>query len=316
MVPVPHPSRSAYPAALILTGSIIPVPFVALVLTAIIYLLPLTTLFHTLSLATSWLPEFAVDIFSGLVLSLALWLLLSILFRGVVTRERLNPGSSSEIDSHKLSLEAAVKNAEATLNAYDEQQSTDLDTVHALIHLNPPAYKESVEKVQKCLQALEEGYQQSRFRWLDGSGYLTAWNSIHSAEEALIDIAPVEEVIKEAFRIDAALEGSPLPTRDDDLNMLRIAVRQLRPSAAIYYMKPPAVTDPIGMDALLKDIKKKDIKEVVDARMAIRTVRSRLDKFREESWDGLLRVRNRLIETALITGALSYILLSATLLIG
>src|SRR5258707_4103844 len=124
MVPVPHPSRSAYPAALILTGSIIPVPFVALVLTAIIYLLPLTTLFHTLSLATSWLPEFAVDIFSGLVLSLALWLLLSILFRGVVTRERLNPGSSSEIGSRKLSLEAAVKNAEATLNAYDEQQST------------------------------------------------------------------------------------------------------------------------------------------------------------------------------------------------
>jgi len=149
---------------------------------------------------------------------------------------------------------------------------------------------------------------------LNGSGYLNAWTYIHRAEEAMVILAPVEDVFKEALHDDASIDGSALPTRDDLLNRLRLAARKLSPPAAIY-VKPPAV-DPTVSGIGDNGQDSPDTTTAMNARIAIRDVKLTLNEFRDALWDGLVRIRNMLIASAHITGWLSFVLLAVVLLLG
>src|SRR5579863_9558433 len=309
-----------YIAALLLTGSVIPVPFVALVLTAAIFILPAPSLFDYLTSLQSWLPRSGMDIIFGFVVTIVLWLVVSFFLRFATTRENANSNSCNHISSHLLSLKTAFRGIQEAQQTYNQLASADratakiAGTIADLRNYSLSYYDASAEKVRECLSAVEQELQKGGTYWLDGSGYLNAWTYIHRAEEAMITIAPVEEVIKETLHDDSSIEGSAIPTRDDLLNRLRLAVRKLSPAAGIY-MKPPAV-DPSAPGASMNDQDPPDSKTAMNARIAIRDVKLTLNEFRDSLWDGLVRVRNLLVTTATLTGWLSYVLLSAVLLLG
>lgn len=318
---IPPPAPGSYSAALVFIASIVSVPFVAMVFTAVIYTLPPNSLFDSLSSAISWLPRSGVDIIFGFAITILLWLLFSFPFRSSTTRDNAQQYSINHISSHLLSLKTAFLSIQEAQKTYNDPPDEDggkvpaPSTIIALRNDCTSYYDANVKKVQECLAALDEELRKGELSWVDGSGYLNAWNLTHRAEEALVIVAPVEEVVKEAFHDDAAIEGSALPTRDDTLNMLRLAVRKLSPAAGIY-MKPPAV-DPSALGAGGNNPPgPPDSQTAMEARNAIRIVKLTLDEFRDGLWDGLVRVRNRLVLTAMFTGTLSYVLLCAVLLLG
>jgi hypothetical protein len=318
----PPPSSGSYFAALVFIASMVSVPFVALVFTAAIYILPSNSLFDSLASAISWLPRPGVDIIFGFAITILLWLMFSIPFQSATTRENAQQYSINHISSHLLSLKTTFRSIQEVQKAYNELSDADKNkakatvagTIIALRNDCTTYYDISAEKVQECLAALDEELQKGGLHWLDGSGYLNAWNLIHRAEEALVNIAPVEEVIKEALHDDASIEGSAIPIRDDALNMLRLAVRKLSPAAGIY-MKPPAV-EPSALGVGGNNPDPPDPKTAMEARNAIRVVKLTLDEFRDALWDGLVRIRNMLVLTAMLTGILSYVLLCVVLLLG
>src|SRR6266851_4046648 len=293
----PPPAPGSYLAALAFIASIIPVPSVALDLTAAIYIAPPHTLFDTLASTISWLPGAGVDIICGFVITILLWLLFSIPFRFATTRENAQPYSIHHINSHLLSLKTTFRSIQEAQKAYNELSDADKDkakdtvagTIIALRNGCTSYYDASAEKVQECLAALDLELQKGGLHWVDGSGYLNAWNLIHRAEEALVNIAPVEDVIKEALHDDASIDGSAIPSRDDALNMLRLAVRKLSPAAGIY-MKPPAV-EPSVLGAGGNNPDPPDPSTAMEARNAIRIAKLTLGEFRDALWDGLVRVR-------------------------
>lgn len=338
------PGSGSYGAALVFLASIIPVAFVALVATTAIYILPAPSLFTNLASALSWLPGPLVDILCGLAITILLWLLLSLLLRPAVAKENAQQASFQHIHSHLLSLRTTFQGIQEAQEAYDKLSDAEKaqpnnalgGTIIALRKDCTPYYDANMEKVQECLAAIDQDLQKDGLNWLDGSGYLHAWNLIHRAEEAMMIIAPVEEVMKEALHDDASIDGSAIPTRDDVLNMLRLAARKLSPEAGIY-LKPPAVDPSVleagatpdspppgagiapapfapGMNGTTPGLSASKIE--MEARNAIRTAKLTLNEFRDTLWDGLVRVRNMLVLTATLTGILSYVLLCVVLLLG
>ena len=318
----PPSAPGSYLAALVFIASVIPVPFVALVLTSAIYILPPHSLFDNLANAIPWLPRAGVDIICGFAITILLWLVFSIPFRFATTRENAQQYSSHHISSHLMSLKTTFRSIQAVQRAYnglsDAEKEKVKDTIAGtIIDLRNGCtsyYDASAEKVRECLATLDVELQKGGLHWLDGSGYLNAWNLIHRAEEALICTAPVEDVFKEALHDDAAIDGSGIPTRDDSLNMLRLAVRKLSPAAGIY-MKPPAV-EPSVLAANSNNPDPSDPRVAMEARNAIRVAKLTLGEFRDALWDGLVRNRNMLVLTSVLTGILSYVLLCVVLLLN
>src|SRR5260370_35213673 len=68
--------------------------------------------------------------------------------------------------------------------------------------------------------------------WVTGMGYVTAWDSLHRAEEALIEVVPIKMVIHAAIHDKLAIQDSTINHRDDLLTKLLQAVNSLDPKAA------------------------------------------------------------------------------------
>ncbi len=65
-------------------------------------------------------------------------------------------------------------------------------------------------------------------------GYVTAWDSLHRAEEALIEVVPIKMVIHGAIHDKLAIQDSTINHRDELLTKLIQAVNDLDPKAAVY----------------------------------------------------------------------------------
>ena len=77
--------------------------------------------------------------------------------------------------------------------------------------------------------------------WSGGPGYVGLWQLIHDAEEALLIIEPMTEVIAQALMDRRRLIGSTIPQAPALLAMQGVAVRGLDPAVAKLYFT--AVTE-------------------------------------------------------------------------
>jgi hypothetical protein len=164
------------------------------------------------------------------------------------------------------------------------------------------------------------------------SGYINVWRLIHRIDEALIEIIPTEEVIRDALHDEMSIIGSKLDNRDDLLNNLRLAVKTFDEQAAVYlHQQPPEQGSsadhvhrlPGGLKTGRVDQqsqhqsgnqgnhKKKPVtpfESQARARAIIREVRFSLHQFRDDRWEKLIRVRNHLMRTTFLTGLALYLL--------
>jgi hypothetical protein len=305
------PPKGSYPIALILTGSIIPVTIAAAILTSVLYFSPIPLQLYNL---IPWVPPSWIVILAGLAITLLLWLLSSIPFRRFTTFDNANALSSNHIKSHLRTLQASYTALQ------HEASSTQSNRDPASPQNSGSSQRESsFEKVGACLNAISEELEHEDLRWAAGTGYLNIWNFINRAEEAMIDIAPRVEVIREAFYDELSLEGSSIDSRNAALAKLRTAVMNLSPSAAQYMDTPPppaSNSSATGKNNGTKNGGTVNVRTEQEARDAIHIIKQTINEFRDGLWEGLVRMRNQLTGITLYTGLLTYVLLCTAIIAG
>jgi hypothetical protein len=218
--PFPHKSHS-YLAGLVFFGCLIPIPIVATIFTASIYIAPISIWLQ--SLISSWISLNWLVIIAGFVITLVFWLLCALFSQNFTSIESANPVSASHLKNHFSALHAGFAALQA-LN--DNGKSLPKERVYS--------YRIAYEQVKAYLEEIERILERKDTRWIAGTGYLRVWNLVHRAEEAMITLEPREEVIREAIYDEMRLTGSSITGRDSALNKLELAVEHLSASATQY----------------------------------------------------------------------------------
>ncbi len=341
-------ASKAYGASLLITGVL--APFVASVVTVVVYVAPpirfLQSVFPFLPLQNS---DWYAPIY-GVLLTGLLWLLVALFGCNVATAGGANMGSYAQLRQRWLQLKARLGLQEDTQGNLTD---IDIEKLHKDIGL------EITEPYQKI--ALREAYAfchgisrnlcraDTGLRWVSGSGYTSTWDLMHHAEEALIEIEPVETVLRGAMHDMFAIKGSAMGNGDELLDRLVQAVHDLDPLASEYFNEhqPDKSRDrllnkliltvnsekevlrriadkfsifieqtdnPTDEDDEVEKVTSTDKKLQGKARFALREVRRTLNGFRDGIWDGLVRARNRLLGTIALTGVVTHVLLCTAIL--
>ncbi|MEO8973857.1 MAG: hypothetical protein ABI406_19900 [Ktedonobacteraceae bacterium] len=340
---------NAYGAALVLTARIIPFPIVVAFITALTYIAPSS------GLPVIGSPDNLGVLVDGLAITLILWLIISLLCRGFTAFEVADAHSSSHIKRHLLALQSIL----LLIKEKIDMNNTNGDT-HAASNSLASFRSRNHEDYDIALQCMYENVcgatnqlkNSDAQAWIDGNGYLKIWNFIHLAEEAMLNIAPREFVIREALHDEAAINGSDIALHDIVLSNIKTAVKKLSPSAAMYLKSLPAQdrntpsdngsnnhqSTTVATATILRELimrflslfgsthhsssttanghEELDAVTEMEARNALRDARQMLNDFRATQWDGLVRLRNQIFGTSLFTASLTYTLLCAAIISG
>ncbi len=317
------PSR----AALKLTSPLLPV--MAVVLTALTYITLGEPPDRTLVLVGLSINEGVLASFVGLVLALAVWVAVSFPARKRATAKESSPPNYHQItealDSLKYKVESVCPN---------EDPTTTVDN-----GLDEVSKREAYAEVEGEIREIEKRLQDGDTTWVTGAGYIELWHRIHRAQEAMIKLEPPSEVAEGAMRDDERLRDANIANRERLLDRLRSAVAVFEAPEANGYLrylpeckeyddirKLGTLNDDAGtLDA---DAKKNLRTEVIVDAEAIKKklrpeaiailveTRYEINRFRDNSWEGIVNARNQLLDTSMNLGLMTYALLVFTLVMA
>jgi hypothetical protein len=178
---------------------------------------------------------------------------------------------------------------------------------------------EAVEAVKTAITARDEScHQMSELddllakkdaSWLTGAAFLTGWRRLHRAEEAFLMCGPLSQVIPGALHDEMRLLDSEIPSSDRWLGKLRAAILDLSPAGARYLtQQAPVRTEHGAADKVPVD--------PLEARATLRLVRNAINEFRDSSYQGLVRLRDRLVKTLALAALAGYVLLTLVVVHG
>jgi hypothetical protein len=317
MFPRNRAGLRAYGAAL--AGGFTLLPVFALSLTIAFYLI--------FSSAENWVP-----ITLGMVVTCLLWLLLAWPLSFLTSRDKVNTRSYGLLVSRLSQLETRLLAIEAT------KPKLSLYQIIAL--------EEAYTNFQELDAMLYDST--ARLPWVLGLGYVVAWFKLHRAEEALLEVEPVEIVVRGAYHDYLAISKSNMTNAKELVDRLHAAVKTLDPGMAGSVSSSNQLGDvvdelheiegKVGKIAQSLHIeadthnnnKKKDDEQGTEAhkstgisskpddeanaRLTIREIRRILNEYRDLLWGNLIRGRNRLMGGIFIAGLATYVLLCTTLL--
>jgi hypothetical protein len=317
------PSR----AALKLTSPLLPV--MAVVLTALTYINLGEPPDRTIVLVGLSINEGVLASFVGLVLALTVWVAVSFPARKRATAKESSPPNYHQItealDSLKYKVESVCPN---------EDPTTTVDN-----GLDEVSKREAYAEVKGEIKEIEKRLQDGDTTWVTGAGYIELWHRIHRAQEAMIKLEPPSEVAEGAMRDDERLRDANIANRERLLDRLRSAVAVFEaPEANGYLRYLPECKEyddirklgTLNGDAgtLDADAKKNLRTEVrVDAEAIKKKLRPEaiailvetryeINRFRDNSWEGIVNARNQLLDTSMNLGLMTYALLVFTLVMA
>ncbi len=339
----------AYAASLLITGVL--APFVASVVTVIIYFPPPILIFQQIFPFLPIQGSYWYAPVYGVLLTGIVWLLVALFGCYFATADGANMGSYARMRTRWLQLKAQLGLQE---DAMGNLKTVDMEQIQKDIglELEEPYQKIAFRETYAFCNGISRNfcYSDTGMRWVSGIGYISTWQMIHRAEEALIEIEPVEKVLRGAMHDLFAIKGSVMSNRDELLDKLIQAVKDLDPLATDYFSEhqPDKSRDRL-LNKLIATVKsEKDVlrqiannlsifiqhadnsldnedykSEVVTptdkklqakARLTLREVRRTLNEFRDGIWDGIVRARNQLLGTIALTGIVTHILLCTAIL--
>ncbi len=272
---------NTYLTALIASSAAVPI--VASIIIVAVYVAPFSIDMHR------WI---AVPL--GTIITVLLWLLFAIPCRRFALAENANRCSYGNLVNQLNDLEVRIDILKNNQYANTGKSPNNISEI-ALNEAH--TWCEDIKKELNC----------KGFCWLLATGYINMWKLLHHAEEALIEIEPVEHVFNKAVHDELCIQDSNMSNSEALLDKLRIAVTKLSPSATVYLTKQPpdreAHSFQNGKDNMSDSVSENE------ARSALREVRRTLNEYRDNLWEGLIHSRNRLMMIITITGFLMYILL-------
>ena len=203
------------------------------------------------------------------------------------------------------------------------------------------ALREAYTAYDDIWRNLFYGSGSSGLKWVLGMGYVNTWELIHRSEEALIEVVPIQTIIREAMDDQEAIENSAINNSDDLLEKLIQSVKDLDPGASPYFkehqpdknyqeLQQELKEQRAVLETLIKEYNSSHPDHQIPsldnnvaptpeverrARGALREVRQVLNTYREGLWEGLVRARNHLLTSITLTGIATFILLCIPLLL-
>jgi hypothetical protein len=170
-----------------------------------------------------------------------------------------------------------------------------------------------------------------------GTGYVGLWSRVNEVDEAMIEVLPDERLIEDARYDQLRLKGSDVPDEKDLRDDLEKAIKALRPvekasavassptksaeaanqaqhTVAANQQGDAASAPPTATGKVDSGQGEEGPVSKAEAKNFIYQSRCALHKFTNERWDGLVRARNQLMVTALLTGFFTYILVVIAIL--
>jgi len=319
----------AYGGSLIRVGVILPV--IASSVTVGLYLtLPSSPVaFLGVSPSSQWYTLVYSSFLAGII-----WLLAAIPCSYLSTVQNANPRNYSLLKSRLHQLKASLGMKDYADGAYEEVNSIETAMEHAgFKDKNLHQWDVVREAYACCIDISRKLYKFSAgTTWIIGTGYNSAWTLLHHAEEAMYEVADVETLVRGAKHDFLAIEGSHMNRQDELLENVIQAVAVLKPEALIYFKEHQPGKSSVALCQFQRTQISKpssadgngSTKNVVDpdaqanavaaARATLREVRSTLNDFRDNRWEGIVRQRSRLLKSIAATGIVTHVLLCITIL--
>ena len=289
---------SRYFGALVLVGVILPIPVLAALLTVVIYILPTSSLAR---IDPFQLGSIMISLLLGFIITLVVWLLLALFSMRFAT---VAGGRTLSYDSLKIELEVLKARYEIVKGVDTYETLTEQEK--ATLTEEEKARCIALADINENIRSSEQMLQSDGLQWVMSIGYTSVWNRIYNAKEAMICLLPPPVVVDDAKYDESRLQGSDIPDHDSLLTLLESAIATLSPPPLPQIQPSPTQS----LQQLLPQ------ETEMQARTNIRKVSYVIHKFNSERWEGLLRSRNQLMGTALITGVFTYVLLAIAILAG
>ena len=367
-----------YFASLIAIGTIIPI--VAAVITALFYI----------SFPTPAAAVRANALQTGIITTLVVWVVAAIVYCPFATSKGANMRSYGLLDTTICQLENILQQhlcsgasnqpqpqqpqqssqpATPPLQPQQPQQPIAQQTVQNKTNKEEDSQTVALQEAREILNTLQEKIDEPGLQWVFATGYISMWNLLHRALEALVEGEPTDTVVREALSLKWSIQNSQMDAKvqKELLAKLNLAVNDLSPSSMIYFDQQQSdakkgdakngdasATSPtekkttvgtltstqgiisriglaldvfrakqtahtqsaerpgVGDDASATNTSKNS--DEVDAhkcaRAVIRGVKTTLDMYRDDQWEGLVRSRNQLMGAVVGTGLATYFLLA------
>jgi len=215
----------------------------------------------------------------GTVIGMAIWVVTGLFHRGLSHPRRANAGVYRELADRQARLERVAK----TVARKDDRE----------------AWATLERSLESARESLGSDDPEDGFLWASGTGYITVFKGIHCAEQALVELVPEEDAVRQALTERAALDGSKIAGARGRVRRLERAIQVL--GGGDYLSDAPEA--PSSTDTQM-------------ARSIVREAQATVDEFRDSRREGLVRSRNRLFATVVLTGMVAYAGLALALLAG
>lgn len=251
----------------------IPIQEFAAAFVATAWLVPWLCAFG-LALAMGWegslprIPGRAVSY--GVILGLAAWPVIAAVYSPMTRPARAKPRSYGDLTNLLGVLQAKCQRS---------QEGSAAEVA---------ARGEANEHLNFVHSKLDSG----GLEWVNGSGYMVAWQRAHRAEEALLGRADAAELYTEVLDDELQLDGSRLPNRRRLEDLVSRAKKSLRPDETAATPGKTPGSDDLGF-----------------IRASLREVRYAINDFRDTTWNGLLQLRNQTMAALILTEIAAFTLL-------
>jgi len=173
------------------------------------------------------------------------------------------------------------------------------------------AWTEAMKQLHEVDEALGTPPSKSRtngLEWVSAMGYVSLWRRVDRAEEALIELEPLDLVLSDALHDKLRLSGARIKI-DHLMPALSTAVKAISPDAYTEYFVDQKKGDPNdpgpGNHGAIKAPTEHSMRL---GRAMLREVRNATNNYFEDAMEGIVRARNRLWRAILLTATVTFLL--------
>ena len=185
-------------------------------------------------------------------------------------------------------------------DAYPEQEQ-EIRNRCAEAWARLPAVGSDAEAIRRSLRRLDQELVREGPQWLDGAGYLDAWDHLHNAEENLLLIDTTTEVTATGLNDLLRLHNSRVAAKSKLIDELKEAIPHLSSTSGSNLNPPLAQPNPCDPDS---------------ARRRIKNVRAAINQDRAGKWRQVIKARNGLGQGVLATAVITYAMVAVAVVVG
>ena len=173
----------------------------------------------------------------GSLLAVILWLAVAIPFSTLCTAQGANSRNYNLLRSRLHQLKASLGLKDYADGSYEEINSIETVMNHAGFNEHNKHQRDVLKEAYACCIDISRKLYKSPagLPWIIGTGYNSAWALLHHAEEVMIEVQDVENLVRGAKHDFLAIEGSKMNGQDELLGDVVQAISMLKPEALVYF---------------------------------------------------------------------------------